>query len=139
MVRAALVVLALVLVGLAVDSFLIDPFLLMPTGIALRIIHEKRVAPKSERWLRIAWVLYVLFFYSVSVSLYFDLAWVDPLAKWCGAASGRDWMINSGVFHLYKVGDEVSPLGHAISAALFALYPMWLLIGDRIGRKLTRA
>ncbi len=51
----------------------------------------------------------------------------------CRAASGRDWMLNSGVFKFdWKAA---GPRTHKISAAIFATYPLWLWLGIRRGRR----
>jgi hypothetical protein len=42
-------------------------------------------------------------------------------------------MINSGVLKLDA--DTVSTRGHAISAAIFATYPLWLWLGLRHGKR----
>jgi len=48
-----------------------------------------------------------------------------------GAESGRDWMINSGIFNFdwrhLTVGS------HILFGTLFAAYPLWLYTGLRIG------
>jgi hypothetical protein len=51
----------------------------------------------------------------------------------CGAESGRDWMLNSGVFKLDH--EKVSPKTHLASAAIFATYPIWLRMGRKLGAK----
>ena len=42
-------------------------------------------------------------------------------------------MINSGV--LKVDAGKVSPRGHALSAAIFATYPLWLWLGLRHGQR----
>ena len=72
-------------------------------------------------------------FWGVSVPLYLDRRWTRPIWRACGARSGRDWMINSGVLALDA--EKVGPRGHAISAAIFPTYPLWLWLGIRRGRR----
>jgi hypothetical protein len=71
-------------------------------------------------------------FWGTSVSLYLDRAWTRPIWKACRARSGRDWMLNSGVFGFRY--EHPSTATHAISAALFASYPVWLWLGHRHAR-----
>jgi hypothetical protein len=69
----------------------------------------------------------------VSVSLYLNKRWTDPIAHACRADDGRDWMLNSGVLRLdHRATGRTT---HAISAAIFATYPLWLYLGWRRGRR----
>lgn len=43
---------------------------------------------------------FMAIFWGISVGLYRDQAWTGPVWRMCRAASGRDWMLNSGVFRL---------------------------------------
>jgi membrane-associated phospholipid phosphatase len=72
-------------------------------------------------------------FWAVSISLYLNRSWTHPIARACRADNGRDWMLNSGVLKLDH--RRAGPLTHAISAALFATYPLWLWLGWRDGRR----
>jgi hypothetical protein len=72
-------------------------------------------------------------FWGVSIPLYLNQRWTRPIWRACRAKSGRDWMINSGV--LKVDADNVSTRGHAISAAIFATYPLWLWLGVRQQRR----
>jgi hypothetical protein len=69
----------------------------------------------------------------VSVSLYLNKRWTNPIARACGAEDGRDWMLNSGVLHLDH--RNAGRATHAVSALLFATYPLWLYLGWRRGRR----
>jgi hypothetical protein len=51
----------------------------------------------------------------------------------CGAESGRDWMINSGVFNFDH--ENVDTKGHVIAALLFATYPVWLKVGFMLAER----
>ena len=42
-------------------------------------------------------------------------------------------MLNSGVFQLDH--ERPSPRTHAVSAAIFATYPLWLWLGYRHGKR----
>jgi hypothetical protein len=48
------------------------------------------------------------------------------------ARSGRDWMLNSGLFKLDP--DRAGTPTHLVSGALFATYPLWLWLGLRHGQ-----
>jgi hypothetical protein len=72
-------------------------------------------------------------FWGVSIPLYLDRRWTRPIWRACRARSGRDWMVNSGVLRIDT--DRLGPRGHAISAAIFATYPLWLWLGLRHGRR----
>jgi hypothetical protein len=66
-------------------------------------------------------------FWGVSVPLYLNRRWTRPIWRACRAESGRDWMINSGVLKLEHA--RPGPAAHALSAAIFATYPLWLWLG----------
>lgn len=70
-------------------------------------------------------------FVGVSAALYLNI----PATRWiwelCRAESGRDWMLNSGVFDFEHDAPPVRT--HAIAAGIFATYPLWL----RLGRELA--
>ena len=72
-------------------------------------------------------------FWGTSVSLYLDKRWTAPIWRACRARSGRDWMLNSGVFRFDD--RHAGTTTHAVSAALFASYPVWLWLGHRHGRR----
>ncbi len=72
-------------------------------------------------------------FWAVSVSLYLNRAWTRPIWRRAARDDGRDWMLNSGVLRLDH--RAAGPATHAVSAALFASYPLWLWRGWRDGRR----
>jgi hypothetical protein len=111
-------------------SFLIDPPWLYANGQAYA-----RLAPDSAqgRTAAGAGLATVGVFWLVSVSLYLNRRWTDPLAKACGAEDGRDWMLNSGVLKLDPSAAGAST--HAVSALIFLTYPLWLWLGYRRGRE----
>ncbi len=109
-------------------SFLIDPPWLYATGCAYgRTMPEQNKAATAVQTATIG------AFLTTSISLYLDLPWTRPIWRACRAASGRDWMLNSGVLRLdwRRAGSRT----HLISAALFATYPLWLRLGIRRGRR----
>jgi hypothetical protein len=111
-------------------SFLIDAPWLYTNGQVYA-----RIAPESAQG-RVAAGLgagTVALFWIVSVSLYLNRAWADPIARACGAESGRDWMLNSGVlrFDHRRAGART----HALAALIFVTYPLWLWLGFSRGRR----
>ena len=111
-------------------SFLIDPPWLYATG---RLYGAK--APESAQGATATALgtATMAVFWGTSISLYLDRRWTAPIWKACRARSGRDWMLNSGVFRFRykKVGMET----HALSALIFATYPLWLWLGHRHARR----
>ena len=72
-------------------------------------------------------------FWGVSIPLYLNQRWTRPVWRACRAESGRDWMLNSGVLKLDH--QRPSTRTHAVSAAIFATYPLWLYLGYRHGQR----
>ncbi len=120
------------------DSFLIDPPWLVSIGY-LYAKATKRLVGDEEKRARVRRLLDLATigaFYITSVSLYFNLEWTRWIWEMCRAKSGRDWMINSGVFRFDP--DHVSPRGHALAAAIFATYPLWLRLGYLLAERSRR-
>jgi hypothetical protein len=121
------------------DSFLIDGPWLVSFGWFFARFSDKlftnEVTNKKVR--RFLGATTVAIFYITSISLYFNLEWSRWIWEMCRAESGRDWMINSGVFHFDH--ENVSPKGHCIAAAIFATYPLWLKVGDMLADKTKKA
>jgi hypothetical protein len=114
------------------DSFLIDGPWLLSLGwlygkITRRLIRDEEKRKRANRCLSF---ITLALFYATSISLYFNLEWTRWIWEMCKAESGRDWMINSGVFKFDH--NNVTPRGHAISAAIFATYPLWLKAGFKL-------
>lgn len=117
------------------DSFLIDQPWLMSLGWVYaksteKLIEDEEKRAKVRKFLDIATLG---IFYVTSISLYFNLEWTRWIWEMCRAESGRDWMINSGVFHFDH--ENISPKGHAVCAAIFAIYPLSLKLGYRLAAK----
>lgn len=108
-------------------SFLIDPPWLYANGraIAAAAPGERTVAALGAATMGVFW--------GVSVPLYLDARWTRPIWRACRARSGRDWMLNSGVLRFEH--RRPSRRTHAVSAAIFATYPLWLWLGYRHGRR----
>jgi hypothetical protein len=123
-------------------SFLIDPALLYAGGRAYRRLTDPAAtrpgaaapaapAPDASSAARDAAVgaAFMVVFWGVSVGLYLDQGWTKPLWKLCRARSGRDWMLNSGVFRFdFR---DAGRRTHVVSALIFATYPLWLWLGMR--------
>lgn len=111
------------------DSFLIDGPWLLSIGWVLGKIVNKLAADqdKNKKAKLILSVVTIAMFYITSVSLYFNLERTRWIWEMCGAESGRDWMINSGVFNFDH--ENVSAKGHALAALMFLTYPVWLKAG----------
>jgi hypothetical protein len=110
-------------------SFLIDPPWLYATGRAYGRLVPDEGSPLA-RTLRTATAGAFL---ATSISLYLDRPWTRSIWRACHAASGRDWMLNSGVFRFDFA--RASHRTHVVSALLFATYPFWLLLGERTARR----
>ena len=108
-------------------SFLIDAPWQVVNGYAIA-----RVSP-SEKVARALEVAIDATFFAVSVPMYLNMEWTEPIWKPTGAESGRDWMINSRVFRF----EHRRPTWrtHAAAAAIFATYPLWLRLGLKLGKR----
>jgi hypothetical protein len=109
-------------------SFLIDPPWLYATGqVYGRVLPERTPAARALETATAG------VFLATSISLYLNRPWTRGIWKACRAEDGRDWMLNSGVFHFdhRRAGART----HLISAALFATYPLWLRLGERAARR----
>ena len=117
------------------DSFLIDgPWLAclgwLYSKTTSRMFKDTEKRDKARKFLN---VTTIGSFYVTSISLYFNMEWTRWLWEMCKAESGRDWMINSGVFKFDH--ENVSTKGHVIGAAIFATYPLWLKMGYKIAAR----
>ncbi|HVM39676.1 MAG TPA: hypothetical protein VM618_02715 [Acidimicrobiia bacterium] len=108
-------------------SFLLDPPLLVANGYAIG-----RLAPSAGAE-RVAEAALVGTFVAYSVGLYRNEEWTRPLWEACGAETGRDWMVNSGVTAFDH--RNPTPTMHKVAALIFATYPIWARLGVRLGRR----
>lgn len=111
-------------------SFLIDAPWLYANGAAYA---RRTPEPTRERNAKKLGIATIAAFWGLSIPLYLNKKWTKPVWRVCGAKSGRDWMVNSGVAHFDA--ERISPRGHAVSALLFASYPLWLWLGYRRGSR----
>ncbi len=114
-----------------IDSFLLDPFLLMAVGIFIVWLNVRHLMKSGKSYIWALSLLTLILFWSISISLYFNLPWVHWIAELCHAQNGRDWMINSGVFH-FDI-ENLPDFAHVLSGFLFATYPLWLWLGIQLG------
>jgi hypothetical protein len=113
------------------DSFLLDPPMLVGSGwLAARVTGglDPSLRARARRALGAATMA---IFWGTSVSLYLNLEWTRWIWEMCRAESGRDWMLNSGVFRFDH--ERPSAKTHAVSAAILASYPAWLALGFSLG------
>jgi hypothetical protein len=106
-------------------SFLIDPPWLYANGRLAARLPARAQAPVAAATVAV--------FAATSASLYLNRRWTRRIWELCGARDGRDWMLNSGVLRLDH--RRAGPATHAVSAALFATYPVWLWLGLQHGRR----
>jgi hypothetical protein len=112
-------------------SFLIDPPWLYATGRAYgRLMPEETPAARAVSGATLG------VFLATSISLYLNRPWTRRIWEACRAQDGRDWMLNSCVLHLDR--RRAGRATHAISALIFATYPLWLSLGERGARRAAR-
>jgi hypothetical protein len=111
-------------------SFLIDPPWLYATG---ELYARTAPEPLHGRTAAALGAATIAGFWATSISLYANRRWTRPIWRACRAQSGRDWMLNSGVLRLEH--ERPGRATHAVSALLFATYPVWLVVGYRRGRR----
>ena len=109
-------------------SFLIDPPWLYTNGEAYARLAPESAQGKAARGAGLATIAV---FWLVSVSLYLNRSWTHPIARACRAESGRDWMLNSGLFRFDH--EAAGPGTHVAAALIFLTYPLWLWLGYRRG------
>jgi hypothetical protein len=113
------------------DSFLLDPPMLFGSGwLAAKITNRLPPRVRSKALGALGGATMAIF-WGTSVSLYFNREWTRWIWEMCGAESGRDWMLNSGVFRFDH--ENAGPRTHAVSVAILATYPAWLWLGMRAG------
>lgn len=105
-------------------SFLLDPGLLVASGAAI-----EKIVPEDKR--DVAEAATIVTFLGISTALYANAPGLGMFWKPFRSTCGRDFMLNSGVFHCKyeKVGWKT----HALALAIFATYPLWLRAGRKLG------
>lgn len=107
-------------------SFLFDPPLLVASGVLI-----ERTLPEERRDVAEAATLGV--FIGGSFGLYQNVRGLGLLWRPFRAKNGRDFMWNSGVFGL-NTAEAGWPL-HAAAGGIFAMYPFFVKLGRRLGRR----
>jgi hypothetical protein len=108
-------------------SFLIDAPWLAANGYLIAKVSPNE---KVERALEL---VIDATFLAVSVPMYLNAKWTEPVWKPTGSESGRDWMINSRVFMFEH--KRPSWKVNAVSAAIFATHPLWLSSASGLARE----
>jgi hypothetical protein len=108
-------------------SFILDPPLLVASGAAIE------AAVEDERGRGIAARATVATFVGVSLLLYANAPGLGRIWRPFGAASGREFMLTSGLAPIRE--EEVGRRRHLLALAQFALYPAWLELGRRLARR----
>lgn len=108
-------------------SFLVDPPLLVLSGAAI-----ERLAPDEPTKERASAAVLGTFFVT-SGALYANARWIRWFWRACRAETGRDWMLNSGVFKFDHRRARWPT--HLLGFAIFATYPSWLRLGRLLGRR----
>ncbi|OBI41356.1 hypothetical protein A5707_07825 [Mycobacterium kyorinense] len=106
-------------------SFLLDPPMLVASGVII-----ERGLPAEQRDAAEAATLGV--FFGGSFGLYNNVPGLGLLWRPFRAQNGRDFMWNSGVFGVRT--QQLNWPMHAVAAAIFATYPIFLKLGRRLGR-----
>ncbi|BBX98368.1 hypothetical protein [Mycobacterium lacus] len=106
-------------------SFLLDPPMLVAFGILI-----ERALREDQRDAAEAATLGV--FFGGSFGLYNNVPGLGVLWRPFRARNGRDFMWNSGVFHVQT--DQLDWPMHAAAGAIFATYPLFIKLGRRLGR-----
>jgi hypothetical protein len=106
-------------------SFLIDAPWLYANGRVLARVPERAHKPVAAATIATFW--------GAGAAMYVDKPWIRWLWRRIPARDGRDFMINSGVLKFDHERDRRK--ADAISAAVFATYPLWLWLGLRHGRR----
>jgi hypothetical protein len=107
-------------------SFLLDPPMLVASGVLI-----ERAVPERRRDLAEAATMGT--FIGISLALYLEAPGLGAFWKPFGSRNGRDFMLNSGVFHINTAG--VGWKTDVVSAAIYSTYPLFLKLGRRLGRR----
>ncbi len=124
-------------------SFLIDPFLLVISGI-IELLLIRKILYKYSDMKKTLWVLsivIILCFWLIAGALYLDIIDMFFLGEF---GRGNHFMWNSGceLIGLSPFIDTTIPTYldffnplNLFAICLFAIYPLWLYVGVRIGQK----
>jgi hypothetical protein len=107
-------------------SFLLDPGLLLASGAAIEgaIPDDRKDAAELAT---------IVTFLGISTALYANAPGLGLFWKPFRATGGRDFMLNSGIFHFRH--DRPGWRTHTVALAILATYPLWLRAGRRLGSR----
>jgi hypothetical protein len=110
-------------------TFLIDPPLLISFGLISYLIGDKIGRRTVSKILALFSVCTIIF---TSSTLYLNMGFMDwfwqPFSP--AVTSGRDLMINSGVFSFES--DNTAGLIDTLAFVQIALYPLWTYVGIKL-------
>jgi hypothetical protein len=113
-------------------SFLYDPPLLTAAGAAGgALLDDSSQTPAT--------VGITALFWGVSLPLWFDMPWIRWFARFWGAESGREFMLNSGRIGfglLHFDPTRRSRRRDLVAVAVLLTYPLWFRLGWALGQKL---
>ena len=107
--------------------FLIDPPWLYATGVADRPADARANAGGTRRAHRDSGA-----FLATSISLLSRSSVDAPDLASVPRRERTDWMLTRGLQIDHR---RAGPRAHEVSASLFATYPWWLLLGEKVGRR----
>lgn len=120
-------------------TFLIDPPLLIGLAMLSQHLGSKIVSGNSRKPGQILALFCLFTIIFTSSSLYLNVSYMDwfwtPFQP--AVTSGRDLMINSGIFTFESV--QTAGLIDALAALQIAVYPLWIYIGYRVYYRLKPA
>ena len=119
-------------------SFIIDPPLLIGLALISCYIGNKTKEKTSLPIDRILLIFMLCTIWFLSGSLYLNMEYMDWfwLPMYPAVTSGRDFMINSGIFSFEAV--DTTGLIDIISFCLMAIYPLWVYLGAKLYSKIQK-
>lgn len=118
-------------------AFWMDPFLLILSGLFIAYI-AKRWYYNSTSFVPGLSGLVLAIFYFISGGMFCNLDVLSPSWRLLGCQSGTGYMINGIIFDLVEPGASWAGLpnwGMFACITMFVLYPLWLWLGIKLGRK----
>lgn len=106
-------------------TLLVDP----PLLVTMNAVIERMVV--DQRWRRGLQAAATATVMATGMAFYVNARWTRPLWRLLAVESGRDWMLNSWIFHVEH--EDPPPVVDLAAGAAFALYPAWARLGQRLG------
>jgi hypothetical protein len=110
-------------------SFLLDPGLLVASGVAIECVVPDEHKDTAE-------LATIATFLGISTALYANAPGLGLFWKPFRSENGRDFMLNSGVFHFRA--ERPGWRTHAVAFGIFASYPLWLRAGRQVAARARR-